>query len=91
MPQKPYYEYENFKFWAKNGLNRKLEHRKAQKMILFERYGDPYVQETGRLVSYLGNSWIIWESWRVRNFSSFYAMSAKVTMSLWLVFPDEIS
>ena len=49
------------------------------------------VQETGKLVSYLGNSWIIRESWHVCNFSSFYAMSAKVTMSLWLVFPDEIS
>ena len=31
-----------FNFWAKNGLNLKLRHRKAQKMILSGRYGDPY-------------------------------------------------
>ena len=37
-----------FKFWAKNGLNLKLRHRKAQKMILSRRYGDPY----GRSVPY---------------------------------------
>ena len=38
-----------------------------------------------------GKFLVIRESWHVCNFSSFYAMSAKVTMSLWLVFPDEIS
>ena len=31
-----------FKFWAKNGLNLKLRHRKAQKMILSGTYGDLY-------------------------------------------------
>ena len=31
-----------FKFWAKNGLNLKLGHRKAQKMILSGTYGDLY-------------------------------------------------
>ena len=41
MSQKPYNEQEKFKFWAKNGLNLKLRHRKDQKMILSGRYGDP--------------------------------------------------
>ena len=42
MPQKPHCECEKFKFWAKNGLDLKLRHRQAHKMILFGRYGDPY-------------------------------------------------
>ena len=37
MPQKQYYEQEKFKFWTKNGLNFKLRHRKAHKMILSGR------------------------------------------------------
>lgn len=34
MPQKPYYKYEKIQFWGKNGLNLKLRHRKALKIIL---------------------------------------------------------
>ena len=45
MPQEPH----------KNGLNLELRHRKAQKMILSGRYGDPY----GRP----GDSCRIQESW----------------------------
>ena len=47
-----------FKFWAKSGLNLKLRHRKAQKMILSERSGDRY----GRA----GDRCRIRESWHVR-------------------------
>ena len=57
MPQKPYCEWEKFKFWAKNGLDLKLRHRQAPKMILSGRYGDPY----GRA----GDLCRIRESWRV--------------------------
>ena len=40
MPQKPYCKQEKFKFGGKNGLDLKLRHRKALKMILYRRYGD---------------------------------------------------
>ena len=57
MPHKTYCECEKFTFWAKNGRNLKLRHRKAQKMILSGRYGDPYGKE--------GDRCRIWESWHV--------------------------
>ena len=54
MPQKQYYEYEKFKFWAKNGLHFKLRHRKAQKMIylgdMVTRTGDREVGVVSRRV-----------------------------------------
>ena len=57
MPQKPYCECEKFKFRAKNGLDLKLRHRQAPKMISSGRYRDPY----GRA----GDLCRIWESWHV--------------------------
>ena len=38
-------KYEKFTFGAKNGLNFNPRHRKAQKIILSARYGDPYGRE----------------------------------------------
>ena len=57
MPQKPYCEWEKFKLWAKNGLDLKLRHSQAPKVILSGRYGDPY----GRA----GDLCRIRESWHV--------------------------
>ena len=43
----------NSSFDNKNGLNFKLKHRKAQKLILCERFGDPY-EHSERKVPYPG-------------------------------------
>ena len=62
MPQKLYYEQEKFKFWAKNWPN--FKRQKSSKYNFIQEIKWP-VQETGRLVSYPGDSWIIWEGWHV--------------------------
>ena len=47
----------NSSFDYKNGLNFKLEHRKAQMLILSERLGDPYATAGDR--SRIRESWHI--------------------------------
>ena len=49
---------EKFKFRAKNGLNHKLRHRKAQKMSLSGRYGDPHRRAGDRCC--IRESWHEW-------------------------------
>ena len=45
MHQKPYYEQKKFKLCVKTYLNITLKHRKAQKTILFGRFGDPLLRK----------------------------------------------
>ena len=59
MPQKLNFESKKIRILGENGINSKLKYKKAHNSILSGRFGDLY----GRLLSYLGDSWIIWESW----------------------------
>ena len=54
MPQKPSFESKKIRILGENEINSKLEHRKAHNSILSGRFGDLYVRETGRLLSYPG-------------------------------------
>ena len=54
MPQKPSFESKKIRILGENEINSKLEHRKAHNSVLSGRFGDMYVRETGRLLSYPG-------------------------------------
>ena len=62
MPQKPNFESKTIRILGEKGINSKVKHRKAQNAIWW-----PAVRETGRLLSYPGDSRIIRESWHVWN------------------------
>ena len=58
-PPETVLQIKKFKFWIKNGLNVKLKHRKAQKMILSGKFGDSYGKAGDRY--HVRESWHTWD------------------------------